>query len=188
PTTDIYILSLHDALTIYSNHPVISSVIVPVPVCRQCMLCMIKAVEFKAVHNFPLNDAVESLDISVFFRCGNVGKLLVSFCRSEILLHIICNELRAVIIADGHSFNSILLIDSSKSVNYIHLPDAFLKDLVNRFSGECIQDGQQIIIAFIGMYINVFNIQTEIFHGIRGLYPAVLDEPAFSACPDNLSQ
>jgi len=98
-------------------------------------------VELEPVYHFPLNDTVKSFDIGVFLRCSNMSELLISFCCSKVLFDAVSDKLGAIIISNGYSFNSILLIDSSESVNYVFLPDAFLKDLINRSPGEYIQNG-----------------------------------------------
>jgi hypothetical protein len=71
------------------GHPITTvqpSVIIPISVSCQRMFSVIKTIKFKAFNDLPLNDAVKSFNVTVFFGCGQVGEFLIGFCYAPVLL------------------------------------------------------------------------------------------------------
>src|SRR5438309_10929807 len=106
-----------------------ADIIIPMKMGLKSLLGFIVSSKFKPVNHFTLNNTVKSLDVCIFFRRGNVCELLDGLLAAEVLLYIICNKLRAIIIANDDAFDSILPVNFSQAVNYIHFSYATLKNL-----------------------------------------------------------
>lgn len=55
-----------------------------------------------------------------------------------------------------------------------------MKDLIHRSSGKHIQNGKQVVIAYVGTHINVLNVQAEVFHRVACHDLRMLNKLAFT--------
>lgn len=75
-------------------------------------------------------------------------ELLLCFNASQILFDIVGDKLRAIIVSDDYTFDSIDGIETPEHVDYIDFSDASLKDMINHFATVNINERQQIAVPF----------------------------------------
>ena len=68
---------------------------------------MVERIELVAINHFPLDIGMQRLDVSVVLRRGHVRELLINAFLSEVLANCGGNELRSIVVSDGHAFTGI---------------------------------------------------------------------------------